>query len=236
VEKIKGAKKWLSPTITLITLLGLSLFPLSANAQIIDFIIDPSAGSPPSASGSISYGGGANPLVGTSIEVDRLVGISTPANAGVPLTCVACVLGFTTGNFVSSSLQTWTFSGGGIITLTGAIPSIGIGTSTTLFTGSFLDSPFVSRLGGDLKLAGGGIADTKDQTLTSFFGLPNVPYLGGVNVQFQAPGVPPSAFSSRVILSGDVANTPIPEPGTLLLIGSGLVGIGVGARRRSRQK
>ena len=38
----------------------------------------------------------------------------------------------------------------------------------------------------------------------------------------------------RFVVTGNSGPAPIPEPGTLLLIGSGLVGLGAGARRRKK--
>ncbi len=224
------AKKWLSRVlIAFISVLGLSLSPLPAHAiPILDFFVV--------GGGTISYGGGTTPLVGTGVQAFAVVGTGTPSNAGVPQACVGCVLDFTTGNFISSGPSSWTFSGGGTIAITGTIPFIGIGTSTTLLTGSFTSNPVVIQGPLGLRALVAGFSDTKNQTLTDFFGLPNASFGGLVNLSFAAPGNPASGFTSTAVLSGDVANSPVPEPGTLLLIGSGLVGIGVGARRRSGRK
>src|SRR5262245_13515132 len=51
--------------------------------------------------GTISYAGGANPLVGTGIEVDNVTGLGTPLNNGVTIGLVGFALNFTTGNLTS---------------------------------------------------------------------------------------------------------------------------------------
>ena len=66
---IKSAKKWLSTVlIVFISGLGLLLSPLPAQATpVLTFTVAPPT------TGTISYVGGNNPLVGSGISVDTLV-------------------------------------------------------------------------------------------------------------------------------------------------------------------
>src|SRR5207247_8694563 len=110
-----------------VAMLGLALSPIPALADsVLDFKVP--ALQPTTA--HIDYAGGSAPLVGTGIVVDSVVGLDTPLNAGVALTCIACTLDFTTG----ANTRGWTWGGGGTITITGAADGA---SGTTLMTGSF---------------------------------------------------------------------------------------------------
>src|SRR5580704_8844245 len=98
------------------------MFSIASQAEnILDF------STPAAATGSVSYGGGADPLVGTNIESDTITGILTPlhAGAGNKLNCTGCVVDFTTG----AETGTWAWgpnTSSTAIEVIGEVTSLGI--------------------------------------------------------------------------------------------------------------
>jgi hypothetical protein len=184
-------------------------------------------------SGTISYGGGGGALIGSNIEVDNVVGLSTPANANVTSVCLSCLLNFNSGTLTGSGPQNggwWSFGSGGTISITGGVQLQGgtdIPLGTTLLTGSF-NNAFVQDLGTQFKVTFGSFTDTKHVDLLSYYGLPLGLYNGALTLLFAAPdNGAGSAFTSTSVFSGNVVNAPapVPLPAAAWLFGSGLIGL-----------
>jgi hypothetical protein len=207
----------------------LTLTTTITNAATIDFGIEAPT------TGTISYAGGAAPLIGAGIDVDSIVGLDTPLNADAPILCDSCSLEFTTGG----STGGWNFSNGGTIDIIGGVADAGIAGDSTLLSGSF-NSASVTDIGGGIfnfKIAGASFLDIKHPDLLAYFGLPEGSYQGGLNISFNTIGGIPNtgeAFTSDTLFSGDVINSPVvPVPAAVWLFGSGLLGL-IGVARRKK--
>jgi len=131
--------------------------------------------------------------------------------------------------------------------------SPGICGPTLAECGNFTLTPTVTNDPGNIPQFGGAVLDWAvitgpaftggnppgiDQGLTATFtvtgnfaGLTQAQFLAGVYVRFQSVVDP--AFPN---VGSDVAHEPIPEPATMLLLGTGLIGAAAGFRRRFAKK
>jgi hypothetical protein len=220
--------------VVLLLALAFLLVPTVALADmVLDFNITPPA------AGSISYDGVGGPLVGSGITVTGVTGMGTPLNSGVTVPIVNGLLNFTTGGLTGTGPTTWSFGGGesSFISITGwsdvSCPECGANDPPWLLFGRFGDAT-VMTFGSTFRIAGASFWDYKCWELLAFYGLQDYAWTtlpGNFNISFMANGVPPGAFSSTQVLSGDVVNT-VPEPGTLALLGTGLLSIAGLVRRK----
>ncbi len=201
---------------------GLLFVAGPSHAGFIDFDIGPN--------GTLSFNGSA--FTGTDIPVSAIVGVGTPSNSGVNFSFGAGTnLDFSATNYFGSG---WNFGPGGSIT-------IGIdGVTPKLLNGTFTNLTVTPTAGG-FDVIAAGILDQKDPTLAAFYGWGGVTsWVGTLNLSFQTSANLGSIFGTpgtptALVGTGDVLNTPVPEPATMLLLGSGLIGVAGFARKRFRK-
>jgi hypothetical protein len=199
------------------------------------------------AGGTLSYDGLGGPLVGTNIGFGVLNAVDTVANQGVPLFCVPnCTLNFETGANVtenvtiSGTLSQWTWGGGGTFEVEGTLNTAADGSGTAVATGTILTGEFTGALGlvgpaGRLAVTGVG-EDEKIGGLLDFYGISEFLPFRFASTEIVATGLVVGANGSLdgSVTNADITNTQIPEPGTLLLLGSGLAGASLLRRRMKK--
>jgi hypothetical protein len=238
----------------ILVIFAVLFFAMAAAVQAqpsLDFILVPSAG-------SVSFNGGATPLIGSNITVSSVIGVDTPAFPGqnIQLDIENGILNFATGaftNFVSGPPVTeYLFSPtGGNLYITGSIPDIGANDPNTSLVSSannLLGTPSVPLVvvtgNGNTGTVSMSLIDIKGCLLANYFGYdPQNPFTGTLSLIFQAPSgsLNGGAFQSSSIGSGNLINIPetpfppgAPIPGSLLLLGSGIITmLGIGIRRKN---
>src|SRR4051812_32510695 len=178
--------------------------------------------------GVVGYGGGSTPLVASGLGVDSITWTDSPRNPNQGLNLVGGLLDFTTGAFRGTAGGTgWDFAKGGSVSVTGAIPSLGIAAGSVLLEGSFTGATSVRpQDASDLKVLGAVSLNVVNPQLASYLGVATGTTTSSqVSDILHAQGTPGASFASDCSTCDHPGTCPVPEPGMIVLYASTLLGL-----------